>query len=167
MECQKGRRAQRKVVILLDYENISIEVTSQSKLLDLRGTIDFCVKNIGPVIASFAFVPVSAHIKDVVKWCYEAGFFPVLCPKIQNEKVVKDKDKTDSIMIDFAERMLDENHEVTDVAILTHDGDFVPLVNFLRSRGKHVLLGTLGKISQDLRSIVGHESIFDVPTKSL
>lgn len=158
----------RRVVILLDYENLSIAITSRSLLLDVKELISFCVKNIGTVLASFVFLPVSPNIIDTVREYHGAGFFTVVCPKLQGEPPLKEKDLVDSIMIDFAKRMLDENHEVTDVVILTHDGDFVPLVNFLRARGKIVSLGVFEKekISRELQRLVGFKSIFEVPTKS-
>ena len=72
------------------------------------------------------------------------------------------------LILDGSREMLDENHEVTDIVIVSNDGDFSRIVSFLRSRGKKVWLGTFGdRASFFLKRIVGIRTTFEIPTKLL
>ncbi len=116
---------------------------------------------IGIVKEAFVFAPLYIITEDVLKEFDFAGFDCIVCPShtIYN----KEKDRVDSRMISIAKRLFDEHSDITDVVIVSNDGDFIPLVTFFKHRGKRVTLFGLGDISNVLKSVV--DKIYKLPTK--
>lgn len=158
---RQSERKIRKAAILIDYENVLEAVTRLGKLIDLKALVAAVIERVGVVKVALAFAPphlvTDAHLEmfDV------AGFDCCVYPR----KTVygKEKDRVDSRMIALSQKLFDEHSDVTDIIIVSNDGDFTPLATFFRHRGKRVVLFGLGDISLALRKAV--DVIYEVPTK--
>jgi uncharacterized protein (TIGR00288 family) len=151
---------QRKAAILVDYENIANGAVSLGKIFDLKALINMCLENFGIIKVAIVFVPVHLAEQNLDNFD-DAGFDCVVCPR----RVIheKDKDSVDSRMIQMSEKLFDENSDITDIVIVSNDGDFIPLVNFFKQRGKKVSLFGLGEISVALEKVV--DIVYEAPTK--
>jgi uncharacterized LabA/DUF88 family protein len=113
------------------------------------------------VKAAIMFSPLHLITEERLEEFDSAGFDCVVCPK----RIVyeKEKDRVDSRMIAFAKKLFDEHSDVTDIVIVSNDGDFTPLVTFFKHRGKRVVLFGLGEISMVLKKSV--DVIYEIPIK--
>ena len=153
----------RKVVVLVDYENASESATLSGCILDLKQLIKECVERIGVVKVALVFAPLYLVTEEKIEEFDTAGFDCIACPK--RTVYGKEKDRVDSRMISIAKKLFDEHSDVTDIVIVSNDGDFTPLVTFFKHRGKRVTLFGLGDISNTLKKVV--DIIYPIPVKKI
>jgi len=134
---QKPRR-KRNTMVFIDAENIACSHA---------GSIDGIIHEIGEV----AEVRYYAMQKDTVTdgWkstigCY--GYKPILMAP------PREKNKIDDKIIRDAKKILDQNKSIDIFVIVSGDGDYTALVNFLRARGKRAVVLGAKQISQRLKA---------------
>jgi hypothetical protein len=144
----------RKVILLLDYLNVSLAVVMDKKILDLEGLIRMAVDEIGEVVAAIAFLPINVS-EEQIQNLDKYGFFCVFCPRQIGIDYIKERDRVDSRMINFAIKVFGNCDSVTDIVILSNDGDFIPLCNFFKQKGVEVHVWGTEQASKNLRSLAG------------
>jgi len=144
----------KKVAVLVDYENIAFSKISEGKVVDFPALIETIRGEIGVVKVALAFLPIGVSLSDdTIRELDKAGIDCVVCPRYDTSSG-KEKDRVDSRMIALAKKLFDEHSDVTDIALVSNDGDFTPLATFFKQRGKFVTLFGIGKISGALRQVV-------------
>ncbi len=127
----------RKFAILIDYENL-VKSVSPTRLMDFSWLLDPIIKA-GEIIFAAAFIPEFYGTAPPVKTLSNIHrFFPVFCPK-KSGSMEKDKD-IDSVDVRMDEfgRFLADHSDITDLVIVSGDGDFHGLAVFAGWRGKKV-----------------------------
>lgn len=145
------QQKERKIILLVDYVNIEQNIVSLGKIIDLKKLLEEIIAT-GIVKDAFIFIPQQYANDENIVHFYNVGYKTIVCPKYFVE--MKQKDRVDIIMTDFAERCFDENSDISDLAIVTHDSDFIPLANFMKQRGKNIILYGIKDISVALRQVV-------------
>ncbi len=145
------KKKEKKIIIIVDYMNVNMKAAELGKIVDLKKLKEECLE-IGIVKDSFIGIPSQYVTEENITRFYNAGFKPLVAPKYTID--MKDKDRVDSILTDFAERNFDENSDITDIVVVTHDGDFIPLANFMKDRKKNVILYGIQDISNALIQVV-------------
>lgn len=127
----------------------------------MKELIKECLDKVGVVKAAIMFAPLHLITEERLEEFDSAGFDCVVCPK----RIVyeKEKDRVDSRMISLAKKLFDEHSDVTDIVIVSNDGDFTPLVTFFKHRKKMVVLFGLGEISKVLKMSV--DFVYEIPVK--
>ncbi|OIO32658.1 MAG: hypothetical protein COZ49_00365 [Candidatus Yonathbacteria bacterium CG_4_10_14_3_um_filter_47_65] len=149
------RGKMRKVAVLVDYENMILASVPAGQVIDFDSLMRSIRDEIGVVKVAMAFLPLGAFLSDqTIRNLDEVGIDCVACPRYDVAGTGKEKDKVDSRMIALAKKLFDEHSDVTDIAIISNDGDFTPLVTFFQHRGKTVTLFGLGEISGALKRVV-------------
>ena len=151
----------RKAAILVDYENVAMSASANGKIVDLKEMIKLSLERVGIVKVALVFVPRYLATDENLKEFDAAGFDCISYPKQMVHE--KEKDLVDSRMIALSKKLFDEHSDVTDIIIVSNDGDFTPLVTFFKHRGKHVVLFGLGDVSSILKKAV--DITYEVPTK--
>ncbi len=118
---------------------------------------------IGIVKVGLIFIPLHLVKEDRLEEFDSAGFDCIVCPK----KTIyeKEKDSVDSRMIALSKKLFDEHSDITDIVIVSNDGDFTPLVTFFKHRGKRITLFGLGKISTSLKKSV--DAVYEISAKKM
>ncbi len=155
----------RKLVLMVDYVNITFAATEQGCVIDLKELVDICMEKIGIIKTAFVFIPLNYVSEERIQDFILRRMKCIVCPKLIAGDKIKDKDKVDYHMTDLAKTCFDENSDVTDFVLVTNDGDFSDLAEFMRQRGKRVHLFGLGHMSKSLKRVVDGANIHRVPTK--
>lgn len=145
------KKKEKKLIIIVDYMNVNMKAAELGKIIDLKKLLKECLE-IGIVKDAFIGIPSQYVTEENIARFYNAGFKPLVAPKYTSN--MKDKDRVDTILTDFAQRNFDENSDVTDIVIVTHDGDFILLSNFMKQRKKNVILYGIENISNALIQVV-------------
>ena len=135
---QKPRR-KRNTMVFIDAENIACSYA---------GSIDRIIHEIGEV----AEVRYYAMQKDPVTEGWKStigryGYKPILMAP------PREKNKIDDKIIRDAKKILDQNKSIDIFVIVSGDGDYTALVNFLRARGKRAVVLAARQISQRLKAV--------------
>ncbi|MDO8492437.1 MAG: NYN domain-containing protein [bacterium] len=157
-------------VIICDYENISSAVTKDARYIEWAKIKEFCQieREIRVIQGAYVFLPAYGHsMIEIARECYNFGYLPLVCPKLPGDIGTKDKDTVDSIMISLAKDQVVDDERVTDLVIISNDGDFSRLVTSFQDRAKRVTLLGYGKISLALRQAAGPDNVFTVPTSEM
>ncbi len=147
-------------MILVDYMNVQMKAVDSGQIVDLKELTEMCLKT-GIIKDKFIFAPLQYINDDNLLKFHNLGYKTIVCPR--HTESIKDKDRVDWVMKDFAERCFDENSDITDIVIVTHDGDFNSLANFMKDRGKKVILFGIKEISPVLIQVV--DKLKDCPLR--
>jgi hypothetical protein len=163
---RKSKGKERRAVVLVDYKNASLapEALGKRKIVDFGKIRDVCLEKIGSVLAVFLFIPDHWNGKESVKEAASAyGVFPILCFGIQDG--MKMEDTVDGHMIDFVNRVLLDNPEITDFVLVGHDKHMNHWIQFARWLGKevHVFAGT--NLSLVLKDAIKPSNQYLLPVK--
>lgn len=139
-EAQKSEKPRRKrnTMVFIDAENIACSHA---------GSIDRIIHEIGEV----AEVRYYAMQKDPVTEGWKStigryGYKPILMAPPREKNKIDDKIMRDT------RKILDQNRSIDIFVIVSGDGDYAALVNFLRARGKRVVVLGAKQISQRLKA---------------
>jgi len=155
----KRRTEEKKIAILVDYENISQFAAEQGKIIDLDAISRHCLETLGMIEFAFLFVPIHLVSYQLPNHLPDQGFYPVAC-KSRNGK---EKDRVDTIMTEVGMKLV-EHSDIDILVIVSHDGDFVRLANFAKfHKKKTVVLADDEKISYLLKQVV--DIIYPLPVK--
>ena len=148
----KKKGKENKVLVLIDFENLiisaknNIEPVQFSLESGFRKIIEIITKEIGEIVAIFAFLPSDRAIV----WgtdLYELGFNIILCPRAKDKKG-EEQDTTDSQLIKLGEWLIDHIIDLTHLCIGSGDKDFSPLMKKAALKGlKNVI------VAADVRSL--------------
>ncbi len=151
-----------RLVILIDYENISREASLQGKILDFDKLRQECLE-IGIIDFILVFVPSHLVSYRLPEYIYNKGMYIISCPSAYSDsKPLKEKDRVDTIMMEFGLKLVDRT-DLTHLVVVSHDGDFVRLMNQAKDRRKKVIAIAGEKISYVLKQVV--DMIYPLPLK--
>jgi uncharacterized LabA/DUF88 family protein len=145
----------KKIGILLDYENIASEGIKKGATISYQGLHNLfksCTKY-GQPIFQLAFLP-DHFIRNtsggnVLLDLFNTGFTPFVCKTTSG----KEKDRVDYIMTEWGKRLIDYS-SIEKIIIISHDKDFIPLYNYAIGRQVKPILMSGKKISQVFKNIV-------------
>ncbi len=144
MNEQNGNR----VAVLVDYENLVIEYRKKfgkAEVIDWADVIDFS-RQFGKVLVKKAYADFRGELPDRDN-LMRLGFDPVTVPKKQGKNGVDVK-----IAVDALDILVVKDTKIDTLVIASGDGDFAPLVNYLKDFGKTVIgIGIHGSIAEFLR----------------
>jgi len=145
-----------RVVVLIDYENV---LTLFRKNVLKRGQIDWAqvvstARRFGSVLICKAYADWEGNL-DVRKRIQNLGIEPVTVQKSKNSKNGADV----KIAVDAIDLTVVRN-DIPTVVLVSGDGDFTPLVNYLKSQAKYVVgMGIRGSTAEFLESSC-HEFVY-------
>ncbi len=153
----------RRVVALIDYENIALadDAIGKGKILDFQILKEELLK-IGNLDFALVFIPYDMvwGMKDLS----ELGYDIISCPKRRNSD--KLEDKVDISIIRTVWKF-SRYSEITDIAIISNDRHMLEAVNEAKNNNKKIhLFGILPKMAVVLKDYVGAENIKPVPLKN-
>ncbi len=159
---------EKHLAILIDYENVSLEAAIKGKILDFERIRDICLE-IGIIDFAYIFAPTHMISYRLPEYIHNKGFDVIACPFSPNNgersgEKLKDKDRVDMRMIETGWRLINRAR-ITHLVIVTHDGDFVTLVNHATSQRKKVFIIAGENISCVLKEAVGASNVFPLPLK--
>lgn len=138
----KSINKRKKILVLVDWENISLNVGFTPGEPSLKERLDVCIRNIakqvGSIVDVFVFMPPHASYT----WgehLYSLGFFIIACPKVKN-KAGEEIDTVDETLMKFGERMLDRTEGLTHLCLVSGDADLLPLLTRARLKGLKTVL---------------------------
>jgi uncharacterized protein (TIGR00288 family) len=125
-----------RVVVLIDYENV---LTLFRKKVLKGGQIDWrqvvaTARRFGSVLISKAYADWEGNL-TVRKRILSLGIEPVTVPKSPNCKNCVDV----KIAVDAIDLTVVRNPDIRTVVLVSGDGDFTPLVNYLKNQGKYIV----------------------------
>ncbi|MFC1756900.1 NYN domain-containing protein [Patescibacteria group bacterium] len=163
------KKRTRKVMVLVDYDNINISASEEGKIIDLKAIIEKCLE-FGTIEFAFLFASQRnfensmGSRTDLPMDAHNNGFIPVVCPgTIVQDGELKQKDKVDSIMINLARKYL-QTSLIDSVVIVSHDEDFLPLANDFRFKRKQVIV-MAGEKSYFLKQAVDFHVVLPMKNK--
>lgn len=148
-------RAQKRVVILLDWENLlSTTTTYPPERFSLEGelnrTIERIAQEVGVIIGIYVFIP--PHLAPAWGETFKKqGFFTIFCPK-RKDKEGQEADGVDEELIRFGTKMIEQVSDLTHFCLGSGDQDFVPLLREARLHSLEVIVvaGNLQSLSSEL-----------------
>ena len=139
---QRQRREINKILVLLDWENLSISADDipPEKFSLTAGFHRLAqqFRDVGEVTNVFLFAPLPS-LATHAEIFYRQGFISVLCPKIHS-KSGEEQDTTDGIIITFGQRIIGHMPDLTHLCIGSGDRDFVPLAREAIRRGLRIII---------------------------
>lgn len=153
-------KRKRKVAIFVDYENVAKSVVDQGKNIDLDAVTRQCAE-IGCIEFAYLFAPMHLVSYSLPAHVCDKGFYVVACPG-RNGKDGKEKDRVDTIMTEMGFKLINSTN-LTDIVIVSADGDFVRLANHARFHLKRVTVFAGDNLSYLLKRAV--DVVLPVPTK--
>lgn len=157
-----SRMYHREVLILVDYENLAIATAEARRIVDWKGLKAMCLKEFGRIRGTFVFLPPVSNLPELSKMFTELRFLIIVCPKVGHAGWEKEKDTVDFIMTTSAIEIFGQDRSLTDVIIVSNDGDFSHLATFFSDHGKRVAVFGYGKTSQALKGAVAE--VWEIPT---
>lgn len=127
----------KRFAIFFDYKNLESHLRNRDRFLDFSWLTGPLLKE-GKIIFAFVFIP--DHYANRVPLLLLANkhrFQPILCPREMGKSTTKDKDTVDAKMEDLGKALI-EHSDITDVVIVSGDGDFQELTVFARWQQKSV-----------------------------
>jgi uncharacterized LabA/DUF88 family protein len=152
-----------RVVVLIDYENISLSAADKGKIVDFEKLHNFLLE-FGEIISAFVFVP-DHCVYSLPDNLNELGFEIILCQKrkIGSEKL---EDRVDISLIKMGMKFC-YFKEITHVVVVTNDGHMSEPISFAKNMKKKVSLFGTSKIAYILTKIVTLENIHEIPLKDI
>lgn len=127
-----GRKKKRRLIVLIDYDNVD------GCLRRFSGSLDFAelmksLTEIGEVDFALIFMPFTAY--HSLPKINNLGFEIVVCQKMDGQTSEKREDKVDSRIALTGMNFL-KYKEITDFVILTHDKHSIELASEILKKGK-------------------------------
>lgn len=139
---QRQRKKINKILVLLDWENLSINVADFSpdnfSLTAGFHRLAQQLRDVGEVTNVFVFAPLPS-LATHAEIFYHQGFISVLCPKIHS-KSGEEQDTTDSTIITFGQKMIGYMPDLTHLCIGSGDRDFIPLARGAIRQGLRIII---------------------------
>lgn len=133
----RAANGSKRFAIFFDYKNLESNLRDRDRFSDFSWLINPLLKE-GKIIFAFVFIP--DHYANRVPLLLLANrhrFQPILCPREIGKATTKDKDTVDAKMEDLGKAII-EHSDVTDIVIVSGDGDFQELTVFARWQQKSV-----------------------------
>lgn len=137
-----GNNKRKNILVLIDWENISLNIGFTPGEPSLKERLDVCIRNIakqvGGIVDVFVFMPPHASY-TWGEYLYRLGFFIIACPKVKS-KTNEEIDTVDEILLKLGERMLDRTEGLTHLCLVSGDADLLPLLTRARLKGLKTVL---------------------------
>lgn len=156
------KKKTKKIIVLIDLENISQHAVEKGQIVDFEALRNFSL-SFGEIIFSFIFLP-DHYVYSLPNNLNDLGFEIILCQKIV-EGSDKPEDTVDLRIIQCGMKFIDFP-EITDIVIVGHDKHMVHLIKEAKNRGKKISLIGTEKIAGTLKRIVDIKNIHDLPLKN-
>lgn len=133
----RGINIKRGFLLLVDYENVRRNLKpSDERLRNFAWLTEPLLKK-GKIFMAVVFGPDSNAVPKMR--LTQQGFYVIDCPRQMGSVITKDKDTVDAKMSNFASILIMISSElITDVVIISGDGDFQPLMALARFQQKKV-----------------------------
>lgn len=159
---KKGeKRNRRKLVALVDYENISRHAVELGKVVDFT-KLHKELTEIGEIIFAIVFTPVN-YAYSLPADLNNLGFKIVLCQKFLKSNKLEDAVDINIIMDGIKFCQFDE---ITDIVIVSQDRHMVHLASEAKNRKKKLTIYGLDQISRVLVQVVGIDNTRTLPLKN-
>jgi len=122
-----GKKKRNKVLVLIDFDNLSINFQMKPIIEELEKTLKQISKEVGAILKVFVFIPYHSALPFAESF-YKAGFFTVLCPKVKTKDVQVEIDTTDKTLIQLGNELLEDIPGITHLCLGSGDADFLPLL---------------------------------------
>jgi len=145
---QTERQSQNTIAVFIDFENLYYSsLNNYGEAPDLMIIRNLCEKKGG--IASIQAFGDWVRFNDQINGLQTSGIQPVFTPLSRSEK-----SSADTFICVSAMKLFMQNENINTLILVSGDRDFIPLLNELRSLGKHTfLMGVKGSISRDLVNV--------------
>ncbi|TSD02376.1 MAG: hypothetical protein Athens071424_117 [Parcubacteria group bacterium Athens0714_24] len=150
----------RKVLALIDYENITKCSVEKGQIVDFKALRNF-LKNIGEIMFAFIFLP-DHYVYSLPDDLNNLGYQIVLCQRLKGQE--RDKDMVDS-QLNLTGSIFCQFSEITDIVIVSNDADMVRLAGLAEMRGKRIHVVGTDKLSSVYKKVVDVENIHELPLK--
>jgi len=151
-----------RVVCLVDYENIADEAVLSGKIINFHELVALA-RSYGRLAGTYVFVP-DHRLKDEVVWRARKQGCVIISTGSQFQDRAKQYLTADTIMIDFGISMAVAMQKLDKIVVVSHDGDFVTLINHAKNEGVEVIVVAGEKIAGVLREVA--DVIRDLPFES-
>ena len=149
---QKPREpAKPRFVLLADFSNIENVLASSQKAVEAIVSLERSLSDLGTIEAKFTFVPFH-RLNEASALSALHRHLLVACPRhLRNgAEMGKDKDLVDARMSNLS-NIISLFGDVSHIAFVTGDGDFVDAISFAHDHGKKVLVAApTGHLSRAL-----------------
>lgn len=136
----RGRPKKRRIVALIDYDNISSALAKYKLKLNFADLM-LQMTNLGKVDFALVFIPYSSY--HYLTKINNLGYELVVCQKMDPlQEAEKREDKVDSRMAMVGKSFL-EYKEITDVILITHDKHSIELASEVIKAGKGLIYFSL------------------------
>lgn len=156
-----GKKKRKKIVALIDFENISRHAVDKGKIVDFKKLHELLL-DFGEIIFAFVFIP-DHYLYSLPDNLNNLGFDIIICQTLKEESE-KVEDSVDINIIQIGMKFTDLE-EITDIVIVSHDKHMVHLVREAKNRNKEVSVVGTEKISYILRQVVDIKNIYSLPLK--
>lgn len=157
----KKESRRKKVLAMVDYENIARSAVDEGKIVDFQKLHELLL-SFGEIIFAFVFLPEN-YISSIPADLNLSGFDIVVCQKM-TEGSAKAEDNVDMNIIQTGMKFI-EFDEVTDIVIIGDDKHMSHLVREAKNRGKKVSVIGTNNISKILRQVIDMSNIKKLPFK--
>ena len=163
---RKGRKPypeNRLVVVLVDYDNVSITATSELKVVDWD-KLTKEIAQLGEIFLKFIIVPYNAiENRRLPNHIHNAGWVVLPVPSTNG----KDKDRVDQTIIKMGTKFANLG-SITDIVIVGHDGDYCDLVSAINDiPRKRITIVSDEHLSYILKEVVRADNYKKIPLKKL
>lgn len=158
---KKENKRTRKIVALIDYENVSRRAVELGKVVDFA-KLHKELTEIGEIIFAIVYVPIN-YAYSLPADLNHLGFEIILCQKFFKSDKLEDSVDINIIMDGMKFCQFDE---ITDVVIVSQDRHMMHLASEAKNRKKNLAIFGNNQISKVLVNVVGIENIKPLPLKN-
>ncbi|MBI4692352.1 MAG: NYN domain-containing protein [Candidatus Terrybacteria bacterium] len=154
-----GKKKRKKIIALIDFENISRHAVDQGKIIDFK-KLHQLLSEFGEIVFAFVFIP-DHYVYSLPDDLNNLGFEIILCQKMKDDSD-KLEDTVDINIIQTGMKfcLFDE---ITDIVMVGHDRHMTYLIKEAKNRKKVASVIGTEKISSILKQVVDIKNIYDLP----
>ena len=131
---------EKRFAVFMDYKNLEMSLPrTTDKFRNFSWLLDPILKQ-GKIIFAFVFIPDHYVSRaPIMQLTHKHHFHAIFCPRQISGVTTKDADTVDAQMQELAWALI-QNSNITDVIIVTGDGDFQRLATHAKWQQKQVLV---------------------------